>query len=243
MSNPGHVDVAIEYGHCVLLPAGGYDDHDELVRSAALGAQLRRRLERQDISSTLQVLVDDKRLPDDAVQAKQLGLKQLLRACETLLNPETFALESALAVLAPDFISQVIEPARSHRVAKDFTRYATTRNGRLACSQDIAVWHALRLGLLDPDALLIAGLCLPRDIPRPARVVVSILPGRFEEYEEHADKEYLRWCHDPSALQRVQRLYFDEHASDREYGNLVEGCLLDVCRTLDAAASSTVPAT
>jgi hypothetical protein len=200
-------DVAIEYGHSVLLRDGGYDDPDSLQTSARYAIDLRSALLGAGLTTTTQVLVDDKRVP----RGKGLpeAVAKLVADCRATMDTDCFVLESSLHRLLDSFLSGIVVPAARPRLTRKLTGYYT-RKGALACSHDIALWHTLRFGLLD------AGALAADDDPVPAvdgvllacRVAVSILPTRTEEYEDVADRDLLVWNTFIDVERQVLRFFF-----------------------------------
>jgi hypothetical protein len=200
-------DVAIEFGHAVLLPQGGYDDPEGVRMSARYAEDLRSTLSVAGLTTTIQVLIDDKRISRQDGRAEAIA--KFSADCQAALQTDCFVLESSLVRLLDQFTDQVITPTARARIARKLADYYHQHN-ELACSHDIALWHALRLGLLNPNAL-------PSDVCRisgihgtfsPCRVAVSILPARAREYEAIAATDLLRHAGSIVPDRQIHQFYF-----------------------------------
>jgi hypothetical protein len=202
-------DVAIEYGHSILLRDGGYDDPDSLQTSVRYAIDVRSALAGAGLTTTTQVLVDDKRVP----RGKGLpeAVAKLAADCRASLETDCFVLESSLHRLLDPFLSGIVVPAARPRLSRKLTGYYA-RKGALACSHDIALWHTLRFGLLDPGDLAADGDLVPAvdGVLLPCRVAVSILPARTEEYEDVAARDLLVWTGFIDVERQVLKFFFSD---------------------------------
>lgn len=202
-------DVAIEYGHSQLLPSGGYDAYSELRMSAVYASDARARVEGMGFTTTVQMLVDDKRLGKDEEVSR--SLPELRKDAKSLLPVNCLVLESRLVRLWQDFVYRSIAPSKQRRVAERLEGYLD-QHGSLGCSHDIALWHALRLGLVDP--LLLDGksdrVASVQGQLQTCKIAVSILPARWREFEEIADADILVWNRVIDVERQVLRFYYTD---------------------------------
>jgi hypothetical protein len=208
-------DVAIEYAHCRIGGGGAYDDPRGLVISAQYAKQLRETLTECGLTTTVQVLVDDKSVSPD--ENAEESLEALLKDCERELRPDGVVLESGLGDLLEPFLANTLHATDSHRIGRAITRYRERHGGKLACSHDIALWHTLRLGRLDPRRLLVSRTLLGPTLMgelRPSRVVVSVLPRHDAKAEKTADRKFLNHVTSIDPANQVLRYYFPDDVRD-----------------------------
>ncbi len=207
-------DVAIEYGHCQVGAGDSYHEPRELTVSAGYARSLCDVLDRSGYRHTTQVLVDDKSLPPSAVASA--SLTALRRDCEQVLEPDCIVLESGLVGLLDRFLSETIDAPGSDRARSGVLRYRY-KHGTLACSQVIALWHALRLGRLEPDELVMPRTKLGSPLTGrllPCRIAVSILPRRHQAAEDAADRDLLARVSSIDLRRQVLRFYYPDNAAE-----------------------------
>lgn len=95
-------------------------------------------------SAVRSILVDDKDLTERP-RAKLISeIESKMESAS--LRADFMCFESDLRLLLPKFVSNLGDMG-GERQAKSMKRYLDS-HGRTACSHDIAIWHAFRLGLL-----------------------------------------------------------------------------------------------
>jgi D-amino-acid oxidase len=184
--------VDIEFGHNVL---GSRYRHQkaEVARSASIAEELVTALTTcAEIKTVTSVLVDDKH------EGQLSCLDRHVDEIEKLVAPmgmDRIMLESELSRNLPELLALV--PSRKREsLERDIADWRARHNGFLACSQDIAIWHTLRLGLIADMGVTWARDCDDVGNPDTQRVCVSVLPERFRPFEDRSYAEILR--HIPS---------------------------------------------
>ncbi len=190
---------SIEVGHTRLVPGGVYNTF-LVQRSVDLGQQLAELLQEHDIDTHFTVLADDKELPR---RARDRGARALIGMIEPQLRVDYFVPEHKLHVYV-DALVALLPKDEIRRRVRTKLRDTLKERGALPCSADIAIWHAMRLGLIDD----IARIAVDNDgVFRPSDIVISILPEGDEESETIARDRYLK--HMPDDVQRkVHRLFY-----------------------------------
>jgi hypothetical protein len=146
-------------------------------------------------------LIDDKelRIPN---RSKWLELcRQEYEGLFKILDFVCF--ESDLISLKEEFLSQIQERQRG-RIDREMERYRE-RHGHIACSHDIAIWHLLRLGLLNSARKFLHATNDRRF--GFARGALSILEDEDRVAEERA-RELLLYCKDSTVLSRIECVYY-----------------------------------
>lgn len=198
--------VSIEVGHTRLLP-GGLFNPLAVQRSVTLGAELGSTLCEHGIDVHYTVLADDKEL---AARNRGRDVNSLIGVVGEQLPVDYYFPEHQLQVYLADVIALLPKEGLRRRVTRDLTQQLG-ETGALPCSADIAIWHALRLGLM-ADKKRIAvdhdGIFSPSDF------IVSILPDGDQEAEQVARDRYLKHMPD-NAQNRVQRIFYPVAADQR----------------------------
>lgn len=189
--------VDVEFAHRCAAPSDVDRTHQEIEQSTACARALIAQLTEHRIDAVSSVLVDDKKNVTAA-----MGTRRQSAVLDSVhrLEADRVMLESELERHLPAFSASLPEssplPGRFERRRR--------QHGELACSQDVAIWHSLRLGLFKPaggNALWAANaLSLP-----PVEVCVVVLPNRFQAYEEKAYLENFRHLKDWHLDRRTDR--------------------------------------
>lgn len=188
------VDWNLEVAHVTWGSAGARDSVNE---SVVQGLEWIARWKATGATYVACSLIDDKEVAIVDRDAWLSSNSQAFRQLFDLLDFVCF--ESDLISLKDEFLAR-FEPPRRGKIEREFERYRE-KHGKVACSHDIAIWHALRLGLLP------SGFGLMRPLKQHARgpygaQVLSILEEEDRAPEERA-KEILRYA-DDAAIKRIQ---------------------------------------
>lgn len=186
------------------------------MESASYARALIESLNHAHIRWTTSVLIDDKRAKGTPAEL-EFALERVAR----LVGPvpvHRALMERHLTALKRDFLS-LFDRRRGSAIESDFNRYQVDRDGELGCSQDIAVWTAVRLGLIPSSVVCkritsTARFGFGRD--QSPDLLVTILPSRYRSFEERAAKEYLRYLNGGNAVQRCIQYYFAQSGSRSE---------------------------
>jgi hypothetical protein len=152
------------------------------------------------------VLIDDKSVPR-SVRPRIRRFKNLL----STYGVDYVCMESELLLLAPRF--EALLPVRVANRIRAFSK----ENSVLPCSADIAIWYALRLGLLDPKDTIpklvnpISAAAKAGRVSLVANTLVSILKGAggaAEVYEGKADR-LLSAAFGPGIIPACLRIYYE----------------------------------
>lgn len=211
-----HVDV--EFGHHTLYSMHSDVRIEEVQLSAEIAQQLIAGLSSHGIAAKTSLLVDDKRCK--CTCGIDCHLAEFLQYTKGLPLDQVM-LESDLASLWETVLDQICFEKREH-VRGRVGRWSARHNGLSACSQDIAIWHSLRMGLIDSSA----AEWLRRPIgnlpaAEPDHVFcASILPRRFKAFEDLARKDILSWMADFSS-DSLYQLYFDLSDTEKNWQSAV----------------------
>lgn len=192
------VDWNLELAHVTW----GHEDAGESVQEAmAQGRDWIARWRAEDRSYVTCCLVDDKEV---AVTDRKAWLHEQAHAFPALFNLlDYICFESDLISLKGEFLGRFKPPQRG-KVEREIERYRA-RHGKVACSHDIAIWHALRLGLLPSGTGLMHKLSDTDQGPY-GREILSILEEEDRAPEDRA-KEILRHVAD-GAVKRVHLEFY-----------------------------------
>jgi hypothetical protein len=156
---------------------------------------------RRGATFVVSALIDDKEL---GIPNRSKWLELCSQRYPNLFKIIDFVcFESDLILLKKEFLSQIQESQRG-RIDREMERYRE-KHGHIACSHDIAIWHLLRLGLLNSGEKL-----LPAINDRRfgfARGALSILEDEDRIAEERA-RELLLYCEDSTVLSRIKCVYY-----------------------------------
>lgn len=182
--------VSVEYAHTNLAAP----DQEDVERSCMLARLVTGHLEQLGHEVQRAVLLDDKKA--EPQQATLLAEWLLSTLQDTGDRPELVFYETELKAHLPAL--QRLLPAKPLRkLNRDTSHYA--KFGNLPCSVDIALWHALRLGVLTDPRI------------RPVDVAISVLDAGNREHEDLAQSNLLDHLADAGAAPtRVLRLYYPE---------------------------------
>ena len=184
--------ISLEFAHTNLAAI----DRREIIRSAEAARVLVDHLRSLGHDVRTVVLFDDKKVERDEAEMTSELLLRMLADLDS--SPDSWWFERELKEHLPTLCDLLPEPI-GRRLAKSAHR-RLRKYFSLLCSVDIALWHALRLGVIaDPRV-------------QPAEVVVSVLADVNQEWEDTARRDYLD--HLPGEVSsRVISLYYPESAS------------------------------
>lgn len=182
----GRLRVDVEFAHQSAEPTDAWQTRAEVAGSAAVAHGMVARLaQHEEMVVVTSVLVDDKKNRSSALDERR---RQAVAGCVNQLGADRVMLESELVRHLPAFRQSL--PPDSPVPARFARRLAC--HGELACSQDIAIWHSLRLGLFRAADPRWAWHGPRADENSVADVCVAVLPRRFRIYEEKAYEQNFR---------------------------------------------------
>lgn len=192
--------ISLEIAHTVLDP--DTKPGREFERSCVIGSDVHRALVDHGHDVDVVILIDDKRIGDDN-GAEQVST--LLDKASEHAPVRAWASERRLQEYLEDLIELIRSPAVRESRRTHLNRYLDEL-GSPPCSTDIAIWQLLRLGVIKDKNRIITPISGPQGMHK-ADHVASVLPEYHEEYEQLADRDYLRRT-EPSVTDRIHRLYF-----------------------------------
>lgn len=196
-------DLSLEVGHVEVdeLSPGELSRVDAAIKSSMAAARsLISELVSSGRSYSISVLIDDKRFEGSARSDLVAALRPRLDG----LGVDYLCLESNLDSAARELLPRLVGRAR-----EGVSSRLTMPNGRLSCPQDILVWYALRLGIVEGAVAQIRPVSTgARRQPRPfaANHLVSILSSSFEKAELEAET-MIRECFGPEVAAACGRMY------------------------------------
>ncbi len=167
------VSYSIEFTHIYLSELFSHEHR----LSVDIMKRVRDRLDGEDASSNLAVLIDDYNSSDVILDVEEFQ-EQLARLDAT---PDFLFYESRLAKYADDLLSAITVP----RIRRSYSRYIQSKR-QLPCSFMIALWYLLRLGEIKLRSY--DELQANSQKPFVADRLIGILPERFKGVEEKALK-------------------------------------------------------
>jgi hypothetical protein len=190
------------------MPDGAFD-RDELLLSCEVANRLRANFENDNIDVFSILLVDDKKVDLDIRADLSDALTDYLRQFTKI---DYYCYERDLAGYVNPMLGRLAPPARRLQKVAIERRFEKGIN-TLACSVDVAIWHMLRLGLIEDANRVVRYL----DAIGPysaADFVVSILPAYLQGPEEMAAEKILKFVkHDHDVRDRITPVYFTSGSS------------------------------
>jgi hypothetical protein len=212
-------DYSVEFAHVAFDEDYNFDEKI-VIKSAKLAKRRLDALEKNGCSYTVCILIDDKHVKH-GLTYKNVG-KFLRFTREHIPRIDYICFEKRLE----DYIDAVIDAVDSSyqdRVTGQIYRYRQ-KHRKLGCSHDIAVWHLMRLGIvnnIDNQTLVYVGSDLSQDgLQRRnpefvSRNLISILSRSDRPQEERADKEILQYCSQLNVNSQIKRIYFNLNEGQR----------------------------
>jgi hypothetical protein len=204
----GHLN--IEFAHFEFTGATGPGD-ESVRRSSLIASAAIQRCIATGMTYSTCVLIDDKHVRRSLEYS---DIVPLLRSISRV-GPDVdyICFESRLS-LYKYALFDLIKAEQRTKIREDYERYER-RHGRLACSQDIAIWHMMRLGCImniDVQTLVPVGaLHAVREgvqTPFVASELLSILHERDREPERRCETEILSYLQEPGLLGRINREFY-----------------------------------
>jgi hypothetical protein len=205
-------DINLEFAH-VEFTADGSFDCPTVKKSCLAAKDLYEGYQRDGLTCATVILIDDKQVPSPH-RLSVYSVDPLLRMASRFLPVDYITFESHLPRYKDQLLA-LLDPAHRKLVGRDMEYYAR-RDGRIACSHDIAIWHLLRLGYFDPvtaDVAIPVGALTPRGLPRfTARRAVSVLSRRLnqDDFETLAETTILRYLVVNTVLANIERIYIED---------------------------------
>lgn len=197
-------DFNLEFAHTPLH--GENFDKAAVIKSAELARRELRSIEHEGASCAVTILIDDKHVKStlsykDVTPFLNFVTKHFPRI-------DYISFEKNLSRHKDKVIEQLELGQRDH-VAGSIWRYQR-KHRKLGCSHDIAIWHMIRLGLING---IEAGTIVPfganaHSPPFVAHKLISILSEKDEPFERKAYQDILCHCINKKAVSRIQRVYY-----------------------------------
>jgi hypothetical protein len=202
-------DFNLEFAH-VALEGGRRFDESEIKKSAEIALKELSTIEAQGAVCAVCILIDDKHVNARLTYRDMAGFRDAVISCFPRVDYIFF--EKNL----PKFKEQIFPNIRENmrdKVEASLWRYQKAHR-RLGCSHDIAIWHMMRLGLINEiDAAMMPSVGWGQSRspvpPFVARNVVSILSEKDQPFEKRAMDDILRFCTDTAAIRKIRTIYYD----------------------------------
>jgi hypothetical protein len=198
-------DINLEFAHVEFKSRF---DKEQVLASVRIAQDLLTRFNNEGLTCSISILIDDKHAEHRLTIGDVAPFLAFLS--QHITRIDYICYESRLTDYKEEMFSFLIEEHRD-RIRQKVLDYEA-KHGKIACSQDIAIWHLMRLGYILGDAntivpvgALMRGSQLP---PFQAQRLISILGENDREPEEIAKADILRFSRDGSVLSRIERIYF-----------------------------------
>lgn len=200
----GRADVNIEFGH-IEIDNGKYSK-PELEKSVNVAIELLEKHKGNGLTCSVSMLVDDKKQSNPPDLSRVTSLIELI---SSRIVVDYICFESRLVA----YLDELYDSIKVEHVAKvrQSIESYLERNGRIACSHDIAIWHLLRLGKIRfrPEHILRTNEHIDRQVaPFVARQVISVLPRHYESQEAKAIDEVLKFCSSTDTHSLIKNHYY-----------------------------------
>lgn len=199
----------LEFAH-VALEGGRRFDENEVRKSADIAAKELAAIEKKGATCAVCILIDDKHVKARLTYREMTTFRDVVVSCFPRVDYIFF--EKNL----PKFKEQIfpnIREAKRDEVEAALWRYQKKKRG-LGCSHDIAIWHMMRLGMINGiDAAMLPpvgwGKARSSAPPFVAKNIVSVLSKKDETFEKKAIEDILRHCDDQKAIESIRRVYYE----------------------------------
>jgi hypothetical protein len=222
---PSPPQLSIEFGHSMLGCDGAFSRADAM-RSADLAAALTEAADQALCQTTTSVLVDDKQvLPAD----RERLAEPLIDALRSRLRVDFVCYESDLVAYVENLVD-LVEPEKSREKLRRSLSGRIEKYGSLPCSADIAIWHLLRLGMIE-DRFGALRRCDAGTAFSPCDIAISVLQDNLAEYETAARSNILHFIESLRDNERVIPIYYPVaiyQNIDMNNGKLVSEALKEV---------------
>lgn len=204
---PDISDYSLEFAHVALI--GKDFNRSEVTKSADIALKELKRIEKNGFTCAVCILIDDKHVKTTLTYKDITPFLQFVSQHFPRIDYVCF--EKSLP-RQKDKLFEQLDPDKRDHIAGEFWRYQRDHK-KLACSHDIAIWHMIRLGLIND---IEAGTIVPVGaVGRGAHArsfvaksLISVLSEHDRLSEEKANEEILRHCVDIKAISRIRRIYY-----------------------------------
>ena len=198
------IDVSIEFAHVSFTRASF--PKEEVRIAASHVNRLIRELAVARRTWSVCILIDNK--------YNRLGIREispLLDYARSLVPRIDFICFEKALPRYKEQLRRALRPEHAERIISRIRRYSSKGKG-IGCSNDIALWHLIRLGVinsLDESTIIPVGAAGGYgSSSHISNTVVSVLSRHDQPSEEKAVEEILRYCIDQSILDRIERIYY-----------------------------------
>lgn len=179
-------DVSIEYAHIYTNSR----INDEHAVSLKILGELKERIEKNNQTLSLVVMVDDYSFPDPTFDYEQFS-KWLTQ--NGFKSPDLIIRESQLIPLCDEILA-LVEDAKLKEQLVEYIK-----NKKYPCSLFVAAWYLLRLGHLSSDIF-------PENLV--AERLINILPESFKPFEDKG-LEIIKSTKFSNAPDRIEYKFFE----------------------------------
>ena len=200
-------DYNMEFAHVAL--EGRSFNKEEVKKSAALALKELKRIQTEGSTCAVCILIDDKHVKARVTYKDIPAFRDFVM--EHFPRVDYICFEKNL----PKYKEQIFPNLQRNKldhVEAEIWRYQR-KHRKLGCSHDIAIWHMIRLGLInniDAAMLPLVGWgSSKRSVPPfVARKLISVLSEKDQAFERKADEDILRFCNDSKAISNITRIYY-----------------------------------
>lgn len=200
-------DYNLEFAHVML--SGRTFDKDEVIKSAKLAKRELHRIKKLGASCAVCILIDDKHVKRKLTYKYIPDFRDFV--LEQFPHVDYICFEKDLPRYKEKVFGKLRPETRDH-VEAEIWRYQK-KHRKLGCSHDIAIWHMIRLGLInDIDAATLPpvgwGHRRGHTPSFVARHLISILSKKDESFERRAYDDVLQYCVDQKLISNIKRVYY-----------------------------------
>ena len=200
-------DYNLEFAHVAL--EGRSFNKDEVKKSAQLALKEYQRIETAGASCAVCILIDDKHVKAKVTYKDIPAFRDFV--ISHFPRVDYICFEKNLPRYKEQIFSS-LRPDRRDHVEAEIWRYQR-KHRQLGCSHDIAIWHLIRLGLInniDAAILPLVGWGNSRGSAPPfvARNLISILSEKDSAFEKKACEDILDYCVESKSISNIKRIYY-----------------------------------
>ncbi len=199
-------DINLEFAH---VEFNTQFDKRQVLASAMIAQRLLTDFTKRGLICSVCVLIDDKHAGRKLTNSDIAPFLSYIS--EHVSRIDYICYESKLTEYKEEMFDCLM-PDYKQKVRHKVLNYEE-KNGRIACSHDIAIWHLMRLGYILGDATTLLPVGAVRHHfsfpPFHAKRVVSVLSKTDSDPERSAESDILKFCYDKSILHQIERIYFD----------------------------------
>ena len=203
------VDFNIEFAHVTFDKRKIEEclfDVSAALKSSQITQNIIRKIKELDKTYSTSILVDNKHLD---FPLNDSCLTKLLDFVSEEVSVDFLFLESNLSLYLDKALLNVIYSKRD--VLREKIRARIAEGRQITCSQDIAIWHLIRLGKIKRSKLDGMVKLTKRKTTLTAKKVISVLPIDMKHYEKTAVRDFLRHAIDTSVVNKVFVETFDSN--------------------------------